>query len=58
MPKPLLLYSDIAEQYGGVDPTNDNAVSQFMWETLPKLPPDQKEMILDDLLQREAALQG
>jgi len=53
MPTPTYVFAELAAKYGGVDVGDMEAVQQWYEETLPSLPPEKIEEILDELLSRE-----
>lgn len=55
MPSPTRAFLDVAAKYGEVDPTDIEAVQRWFSETLPTLPPDTIEEILEELLQHDGA---
>ena len=58
MPTPTTSFLDIAAHYGGIDPTDAEAVGHWFTEVLPALPPETIEEILEDLLESEGADSG
>ena len=54
MPTPPQVFADVAARYG-VDPNDADAVVRFFTETVPTLPPEEIDAILDELLAREGA---
>ena len=55
MPTPTGAFLDVAAKYGEVDPTDIEAVQRWFSETLPTLPPDTIEEILEELLRHDGA---
>lgn len=55
MPSPTRAFLDVATKYGEVDSTDIEAVQRWFSETLPTLPPDTIEEILEELLQHDGA---
>jgi hypothetical protein len=55
MPTPMAAYSEAAQRFGNVDPTNATAVEAFFVETFPQLGGQRQEEILAYLLSREGA---
>jgi len=55
MPTPIGAFLDVASRYGEVDPSDIEAVQRWFSETLPTLPPDTIEEILEELLQHDGA---
>jgi hypothetical protein len=53
MPTLTYVFAEVAAKYGGVDAGDMEAVQQWYEETLPSLPPQKIEEILDELLSRE-----
>jgi len=53
MPTPTQYFADIAAKYGNVDPKDPKAVERWFIETLSKMPPEQIEAILEELLSRD-----
>ncbi len=53
MPTPVEAFARIAAEHGGIDPNDAEAVQSWYVETLPTLPPERIEALLEDLLGRE-----
>jgi len=53
MPTPTNVFAEVAAKYGGVGAGDMEAVQRWYEETLPSLPPQKIEEILDELLRRE-----
>ncbi len=53
MPTPVEVFAQVAAEHGGVDPKDVEAVQSWYMETLPTLPPERTEAVLEDLLGRE-----
>jgi hypothetical protein len=53
MPTPTYVFAEVAARYGGVDAGDLEAVQHWYEETLPSLPPEKIEEILDELMGRE-----
>ena len=53
MPTPTYVFAEVAAKYGGVDAGDMEAVQRWYEETLPSLPAEEIEEILDGLLCRE-----
>jgi hypothetical protein len=53
MPTPTYVFAEEAARYGGVDAGDMEAVQHWYEETLPSLPPQKIEEILDELMGRE-----
>jgi hypothetical protein len=53
MPTPTYVFAEVAARYGGVDAGDMEAVQHWYEETLPSLPPQKIEEILDELMGRE-----
>jgi hypothetical protein len=49
MPTPTYVFAEVAAKYGGVDSGDMEAVQHWYEETLPSLPPEKIEEILDEL---------
>lgn len=55
MPTPTGAFLNVAARYGGVDPTDIEAVQLWFSDVLPTLPPGTIEEILEELLQHDGA---
>jgi len=53
MPTPTRYFAEIAARYGNIDPRDSEAVVRWYSETLPAMPPEQIEAILEELLGRD-----
>ena len=53
MPTPTHIFAELAATYGGVDPTDMEAVQRFYEEMLPTLPAETIEEVLEELVTRE-----
>jgi hypothetical protein len=53
MPTPTHVFAEVAAKHGGVDAGDMEAVQRWYEETLPSLPAEKIEEILDELLSRE-----
>ena len=53
MPTPTYVFAEVAAKYGGVDSGDMEAVQHWYEETLPSLPAEKIERILDELVSRE-----
>lgn len=53
MPTPTRAFAEVAAKHGGVDPDDMGAVQRWYEETLPTLPPEMAEEILEELLSSE-----
>lgn len=53
MPTPVDAFARAAAEHGGVDPDDVDAVQDWYAETVPKLPPERLEALLEALLARE-----
>ena len=49
MPTPTYVFAEVAAKYGGVDAGDMEAVQRWYEETLPSLPAEKIEEILDEL---------
>ena len=53
MPTPFDAFARAAAEHGGVDPNDVDAVQGWYAETVPTLPPERLEALLEDLLSRD-----
>jgi hypothetical protein len=58
MPTPVEAFAQIAAEHGGVDPNDTEAVQRWYAETVPTLPPERLEAVLEDLLSHEGDSSG
>ena len=58
MTTPIKAFAELAARHGGIDPDDACAVQTWFMETLPTLPPEQREDLLSELLDQEAGPAG
>jgi len=58
MPTPAQAFAEVAEEHGGIDPSDPVAVRRFYEQTLRTLEPSEILAILEELLAREGAPRG
>ncbi len=53
MTTPIKVFAELAARHGGVDPNDTCAVQNWFMETLPTLPPEQRQELLSKLLDQD-----